>query len=278
MLLIINKLALWLVPDASFILLCQFLCSSLAVRVIKFLKPDMDIELLCWEKSKAFVIATLVFYMCLLANTKALQSVNVETVIVARSCSPIAVSLLDHIVLQRPLPSLKGLLALLSIALGAVVYALADEGFHVQGYLWLLAYFVFIVVEMVFVKFIVETIPMSTWTRVYYNNTLSLPMAVISLVVVDDMRFLRVDWNIGAIGIVLLSCAIGVGISYAGFNLRQLVSATSFTVVGVVCKLVTILINDIIWKHHSNVLGHIGLFICIASGFGYEKVKAQQQK
>ena len=31
---------------------------------------------------------------------------------------------------------------------------------------------VFIVVEMVFVKFVVDTIPMSTWTRVYYNNTL----------------------------------------------------------------------------------------------------------
>ena len=28
---------------------------------------------------------------------------------------------------------------------------------------------------------------------------------------------------------------VGVAISYAGFNLRKLVSATSFTVVGVVC-------------------------------------------
>ena len=33
---------------------------------------------------------------------------------------------------------------------------------------------VFIVTEMVFVKFIVDTVPMSTWTRVYYNNTLYL--------------------------------------------------------------------------------------------------------
>ena len=33
---------------------------------------------------------------------------------------------------------------------------------------------VFIVTEMVFVKFIVDTVPMSTWTRVYYNNTLCL--------------------------------------------------------------------------------------------------------
>ena len=27
---------------------------------------------------------------------------------------------------------------------------------------------------MVFVKFVVETVPMSTWTRVYYNNTMPL--------------------------------------------------------------------------------------------------------
>jgi GDP-mannose transporter len=276
-LLIINKLSLWVVPDASFVLLCQFVFSSLTVRVMKILWPDMDIEFLTWEKSKGFIVATLVFYACLLANTKALQSVNVETVIVARSCSPIAVSLLDHFALKRPLPSLKGFVALTSIALGAVIYVVVDEGFQVSGYAWLMLYFIFIVVEMVFVKFIVETIPMSTWTRVYYNNTLSLPMAMITLVTVDEMRFLNADWTPSACMVVLLSCVVGVGISYAGFNLRKLVSATSFTVVGVVCKLVTVLINDVIWKQHSNFLGHVGLFICIAAGFWYERVKSEKK-
>ena len=110
-----------------------------------------------------------------------------------------------------------------------MIYVLSDQGFQIDGYSWLLVYFVawpdkpcgslklattslslhrrmpllmlkslslrrlrsvvatvphvfvvrclskvFIVVEMVFVKFVVDTVPMSTWTRVYYNNTLRL--------------------------------------------------------------------------------------------------------
>lgn len=276
-LLVINKIAMWMLPDASFILFCQFLASSLAVRILKVARPDMDIELLKWEKAKPFLVATAVFYMCLLANTKALQSVNVETVIVVRSCSPIAVTILEHLTLGRELPSLKGLAALLSIAGGAAVYVLADKGFQVQGYIWVSVYFVFIVIEMVYVKFVVDTVPMSTWTRVYYNNTLSLPMAVLSTLVLGDSKFLHHQWHPTTVVAIGLSCVVGVAISYAGFNLRKSVSATSFTVVGVVCKLLTVLMNDVIWSFHANALGHCGLLMCIVAGFWFERVKAEDR-
>merc|ERR1711923_316835 len=114
----------------------------------------MDIEGLKWEKTKAFVAATFLFYLCLFSNTQALKYVNVETVIVVRSCSPIAVALLERVTLGRALPSLQGMFALLAIAGGAAIYVLADKGFQITGYLWLVLYFIFIVSEMVFVKFI----------------------------------------------------------------------------------------------------------------------------
>ncbi|CAK8992030.1 GDP-fucose transporter 1 (GDP-mannose transporter GONST4) (Protein GOLGI NUCLEOTIDE SUGAR TRANSPORTER 4), partial [Durusdinium trenchii] len=172
--------AMHFVPDASFILFCQFLSSSLTVRVIKYTTPDADIELLRFDKARLFFLACLIFFLCLLANTAALKSVNVETVIVARSCAPIAVSVLEHYALGRSLPSIQGTLALFAIAGGAVIYVISDEGFKIEGYTWLLLYFVFIVTEMVFVKFVVDNVPMSTWTRVYYNNTLSIPMVLVS--------------------------------------------------------------------------------------------------
>ncbi|CAK0868364.1 unnamed protein product [Prorocentrum cordatum] len=273
-LLVINKVTMAYLPDAAFVLFCQFVSSALAVRLLRCARPSADIELLSWEKSKKFVFATLVFYACLLSNTQALQYVNVETVIVARSCSPIAVALLDHVALGRDLPNLRGALALVSIAGGAFIYVLVDQGFKIKGYSWLALYFVFIVVEMVFVKFIVETVPMSTWTRVYYNNALSIPMAILSSVVAGGSVLFATTLTPGAICAVGLSCIVGVAISYAGFNLRSLVSATSFTVVGVVCKIFTVLLNDMIWTQHSNATGHLGLLICIAGGFAYERVKA----
>jgi GDP-mannose transporter len=194
-------------------------------------------------------------------------------VIVVRSCSPIAVSVVEHLTLGRELPSLAGICSLLMIAGGAAIYAFGGEGIQVDGIAWLAVYFVFIVTEMVFVKFVVDTVPMSTWTRVYYNNALSIPLALLSDIMQGDTSFLKVEWTPGAVIAVSLSCVVGVAISYAGFNLRKLVSATSFTVVGVVCKLVTVLINDLIWTHHSNAVGHIGLLVCIAAGFCYERSK-----
>lgn len=164
------------------------------------------------------------------------------------------------------------MLALVAIAVGAVIYVASDKGFHVTGYAWLSVYFVFIIAEMVFLKHVVDTVEMSTWTRVYYNNALSVPMAIVSAIICKS-RFMQLEWNAGAIAAVLVSCVLGVTISYAGFNLRKQVSATTFTVVGVVCKLLTVLINDLIWTQHSNALGHGGLLICIFAGFVYEKVK-----
>jgi GDP-mannose transporter len=276
-LLVINKVAMHYLPDAAFVLFCQFVSSAVAVRALKCARPSADIEVLSWEKTKKFVWATLVFYACLLSNTQALQYVNVETVIVARSCSPIAVALLDHVALGRDLPNLRGALALLSIAGGAVIYVVTDTGFQIEGYTWIAAYFVFIVVEMVFVKFIVDTVPMSTWTRVYYNNALSIPMAILSSVVAGgSVVFAAGTLTFTAMCAVGVSCVVGVAISYAGFNLRSLVSATTFTVVGVVCKIITVMLNDMIWKNHSNAMGHLGLLVCIVGGFAYERAKAKR--
>lgn len=197
-LLLINKVAMHFVPDASFILFCQFVTSSLAVRVIKLASPDSDIEFLRWEKARPFFLACLIFFLCLL---------------------------------------------------------------------------VFIVTEMVFVKFIVDTVPMSTWTRVYYNNTLSIPLVLLSSMVMDFGGFMKVVWAWQHIAIVGLSCVVGVAISYSGFHLRKMVSATTFTVIGVLCKLMTVMLNDIVWSQHSNLMGHIGLLLCIAAGFAYERTK-----
>ena len=123
-----------------------------------------------------------------------------------------------------------------------------------------------------------DTVPMSTWTRVYYNNALSIPMAVLSSIVAVGSVVFATTLTPSAICAVGVSCVVGVAISYAGFNLRCLVSATSFTIVGVVCKIITVLLNDMIWTQHSTAIGHFGLLICIASGFAYERAKAGARK
>ena len=147
---------------------------------------------------------------------------------------------------------------------------------------------------MVYVKHVVTDVKMSTWTRVYYNNTISLsfnaplifvaqlsvqpavahspigplvdsiampavsppspplprarlprtavaaaadaqsPLASVSVLTPLpplQVQGLTAPWS-SLISLVMLSALGGLGISYAGFGFRSLVSATTFTLAG----------------------------------------------
>ena len=60
--------------------------------------------------------------------------------------------------------------------------------------------------------------------------------------------------SLPAAGIValLLSCAGGLGMSYFSFALRAVISATSFSVIGNICKVLTILVNIMMWDQHAS--------------------------
>ena len=53
--------------------------------------------------------------------------------------------------------------------------------------------------------------------------------------------------------------------SYFAFLCRAAVSATSFTVIGNVCKIITVLINISVWDKHASPLGIGCLLVCLAA-------------
>jgi len=73
--------------------------------------------------------------------------------------------------------------------------------------------------------------------------------------------------SIGALGV---SCALGVGMSYFAFLCRSQVSATHFTVIGNVCKVLTVLINICIWDKHATPAGVAFLLLCLTAAFFYK--------
>lgn len=50
-----------------------------------------------------------------------------------------------------------------------------------------------------------------------------------------------------------------------------MVSATTFTLVGVVNKFLTVLLNVVIWEKHSSTLGLISVCICLLAGSAYQQ-------
>jgi len=63
----------------------------------------------------------------------------------------------------------------------------------------------------------------------------------------------------------------GLGMSFLSFLLRNMISATSFAIVGNMCKVATILVNTVIWDQHSDAMGIVALMLCLGSGAMYSQ-------
>ena len=73
------------------------------------------------------------------------------------------------------------------------------------------------------------------------------------MLVSNEVRVLATS-SLPAAGVaaLLLSCVGGLGMSYFSFALRAVISATSFSVIGNICKVLTILVNILMWDQHAS--------------------------
>jgi hypothetical protein len=129
---------------------------------------------------------------------------------------------------------------------------------------------------MTFGKQITQTIPMTHWERVFLTNTLSLPFTLCLLVFSkerDRMEDMFAVLNPSQMHWVIASSVVGVGISFSGWKLRNEVSATAFTLVGVGNKILSILANQAFF-HDGTVMGTIALLLAVLAGLFYEDTPA----
>lgn len=176
-LLLANKVAIEYLPSPSVVSFIQIVSSAVAILVMKALGVNVDdIE---WSKAKPYALYILAFVGSIYSNMQALSHANVETVIVFRACSPIAVTLIEYFFMDRTLPGLRSSTSLLVVAAGAVFYCISDSQFKMDGwnsYTWVLIYFVLIVIEMTYGKKLTSSVKMeSVWGPVLYCNLLAAP-------------------------------------------------------------------------------------------------------
>ena len=62
----------------------------------------------------------------------------------------------------------------------------------------------------------------------------------------------------------------GLGISFAGFGFPALISATSFTVVGVSCKIITVVLSQLFLHQRASCRGLACLELCVAGATAYQ--------
>ena len=254
LLLVINKLAIAAVPAPSFILLCQLSSCALFIRVLAA-AGVVECERLRPAKARQFAVIVGGFIATLYANVTALSYVPVDTIICFRASMPLVIACIEYALMGRELPCARSWCALGGVLLGVVGYTALDIHFSAIGYLWLGIWYACGVGEMVFVKQVVDSVRMTTWSRSYYQNVLAIvPLTAIALATNEASHVTRASLTPTAVAVLLASCVAGLGMSYYSFALRSIISATSFSVVGNVCKVGTILVSCLVLEQHASKL------------------------
>ncbi|XP_009419536.2 GDP-mannose transporter GONST3 [Musa acuminata AAA Group] len=281
---IINKWAVMEFPYPGALTALQYLTSVLGVLLCGWLKL-VEHDSLNLKTMWRFLPAAFMFYVSIFTNSELLLHANVDTFIVFRSVVPIFVAVGETLFLEQPWPSLKTWASLATIFGGSVLYVLTDYQFTVTAYAWAAAYLVSMSIDFVYIKHVVMTIGLNTWGLVLYNNLEALLLFPLELLVMGELNQMKSAVSDGtnrfSIGVVLpvaLSCLFGLSISFFGFSCRRAISATGFTVLGIVNKLLTVVINLMIWDKHSTFVGTVGLLICMLGGVLYQQSTTKPKK
>ncbi|KAL2653194.1 hypothetical protein R1flu_021322 [Riccia fluitans] len=272
---VINKYAITDFPYPGVLTALQYATSVIGV-LIAGKAGWIYHDPLAWGTVKKFFPAAVVFYLAIFTNTNLLKHANVDTFIVFRSSTPIIVAVADTFFRNQPWPSRYTFCSLVVILAGAAGYVLTDSTFTVTAYSWAAFYLVVIATEMVYVKHMVTNLGLNTWGFVYYNNLLSLTLAPFFFMITGEYSDLYRSsseqvFHASAVISVTLSCIFGLAISFFGFAARKAISATAFTVTGVVNKLLTVVINVLIWDKHASNVGLLCLLFTIIGGVFYQQ-------
>ncbi|XVF39310.1 hypothetical protein PTKIN_Ptkin01aG0024400 [Pterospermum kingtungense] len=281
---IINKWAIMKFPYPGALTALQYLTSAAGVLLcgwFKVLEHDSLDLLTMWR----FLPAAIIFYLSLFTNSELLLHANVDTFIVFRSVVPMFVAIGETLFLHQPWPSIKTWISLGTIFAGSVLYVLTDYQFTLTAYTWAVAYLVSMSIDFVYIKHVVMTIGLNTWGLVLYNNLEALLLFPLELLIMGELKKIKheisdeSDWySFQVILPVGLSCLFGLAISFFGFSCRRAISATGFTVLGIVNKLLTVIINLVIWDKHSTFVGTVGLLICMLGGVMYQQSTSNKPK
>jgi len=281
--LVSNKVTMFHFPAPGVVFCLQILVTVIFIHVGQSL-GKITADSFSTENVRTFVPYIMSFVISLYSNGRALAHSNVETVIVFRSCSPLCVSILDWLFLGRELPSLRSSLSLIGVVLGAVGYVLADSEFAVRGlsaYFWVTCNLCGIVFEMTYGKRLISKVTFSApvWGSVLYTNALALvPMFLMAASAGELQRFQQVETTTTGLMWLVLSCAIGIGISWSGWNCRSKISATAYTLTGVVCKFISVLLNCLLWDKHASPTGLSMLAICLVCSSAYQQAPMRNVK
>merc|ERR1711865_389410 len=271
LMLMVNKLSVHHLPKPGVVLLFQFISSAVFAKTLG-VTGIAEVDALTVDKAKKFAPAVCAQLGTIFSGVKALQYSNVETFIVFRASVPIILAGLEYKFLGRELPGSRSTICLLGLLVGTLLYTFTDSSFEIHGYKWIAIWYCFFTLDQAYLKHVVETVPMTAFGGVYYQNTLgSVGLLAISFAAGElETSLAPSTWGMNVWLPLLSSCVLGMGLSAFAYRLRKMTSATVFAILGNVCKVATVILNWLIWDKHCSPTGLMGLTLCLVCAYFYK--------
>eukprot|EP01103_Thecamoeba_quadrilineata_P004364 TRINITY_DN14079_c0_g1_i1.p1 TRINITY_DN14079_c0_g1~~TRINITY_DN14079_c0_g1_i1.p1 ORF type:complete len:334 (+),score=28.95 TRINITY_DN14079_c0_g1_i1:43-1044(+) len=266
--LILNLVILYSFPFPTVLFSLQLFIST----SVLFLLKQVDILSVDLPPRKQIILffgIFLLFLSNLYTQHKALVDSNFGTLLVYETCATLIVAYGDSRLLGKEFPSMRVILLLLLITVGAIIFDSYNSELVVNSFIWLALYLTTRSVSVLYTKYVVDRVPMTTLSRSFYNNTFALPfMFFISIasgeLIISTEMIQRNQFPPSTYLMIMLSCFIAFGVNYSGFLCREALSATSFAVTENFSQIIAVVINTRLWDNPTHVNGLLGLVLSAA--------------
>ena len=168
-----------------------------------------------------------------------------------------------------------------TILVGSVFYCMAEMEGSTVGYIWLGVNLLAAAAYHVYVKKVINDLNMSTMDMVLYNNAMSIPLLIAAGVIADNTRDLPYGFT-SMDGLawlwVSLSLITASFISFTGFGMQAVISATSSTVVNHINKVASFIVAHVIFEDKINALMTIGMIITLGGTIWYSVERLMERR
>ena len=275
-----NKACMMVLPAPCTVTLLQVTVTTLLIAVawccslVKIQSVNRDIL-------SYYLMYSILFVLGINFTMRSLAITNVDTVLLFRSCSPLLVSVIDTLCLRREMLSRRSFASMLCIVLGATWFAASElqtdtSTLDVPGVCINTVNLLITVTLMTWGKHITDSIEVNLTTSVFICNATSI-VPILALAILEKEHLIIRQHRLSSVYAVTIlgtSCGMGTALSYLGWQMRTIMSATSFTVVGILNKVFTVLLNIMLWPDHALWSSTIGLIFSLVGGSLYQQSTA----
>lgn len=236
---IFNKLALRVVHLPIALVLIQMVFTSLVLVGVPSFRASIRYG--TWQDAIRWArVIPLLFAVMLASSMIALRHASMGAVVVFRNIAPIFTLAFEAVVSERTQVDLPTMLSLVAALGGVILYSRHDIEFSLKGFLWMLLNMGSAVVERLAQRWMiaVEPIDVSKTGMMLLNNAIGALLLVPLLIPFGEARQLGSLLHLGLweMTLLLLSCCVGMSISYAGINVQKHLTATAMLVLNNSCK------------------------------------------